>query len=82
MAGNTDGPEQTGRQLGAQLRQWLATDHATNHATDRITDPVSDLNPQWLANRWSDALGSDESLKAPLRDLAARPLFRQCLRQQ
>jgi len=82
MAGNTDGPEQTGRQLGAQLRQWLATDHATDRVTDRITDPVSDLNPQWLANRWSDALGSDESLKAPLRDLAARPLFRQCLRQQ
>lgn len=59
-----------GQQLGNQLRQWLE-----NGAVD--------LNaPQALANRWSDALGGEDSLKAPLRDLASRPLFRQCLRQQ
>lgn len=59
-----------GQQLGIQLRQWLESG-------------AVDLNaPQALANRWSDALGGDEGLKAPLRDLASRPLFRQVLLQR
>ncbi|MEB3319544.1 MAG: rhomboid family intramembrane serine protease [Cyanobium sp.] len=58
-----------GQQLGLELRQWLENGSTDLHA------------PQVLANRWSDALGSDETLKAPLRDLASRPLFRQGLRQ-
>lgn len=58
----------SGEQLGAQLRLWL----------DR--GEVDLRHGQAIANRWIDALGSDDSLKAPLRDLAARPLFLQALK--
>ncbi len=60
----------TGRQLGQQLQHWLRDSGST-------TLPPGNA----LANRWSDALGSDEALKAPLRDLASRPLLRVALRQ-
>lgn len=58
-----------GRQLGIQLRQWLESGAVEINAT----------GIQALANRWGDVLGSEEALKAPLRDLAGRPLFRQAL---
>lgn len=61
----------TGRQLGQQLQHWL-------REKGPATLPVGNA----LANRWSDALGSDDSLRPPLRDLAHRPLFRQALAQQ
>ncbi len=57
-----------GQQLGDELRLWL-------EAGER-----HQLSSQALANRWIDALGRDDGLKAPLRDLAARPLFLQALR--
>lgn len=61
----------TGRQLGQLLQHWL-------REKGPATPPVGNA----LANRWSDALGSDDSLRPPLRDLAHRPLFRQALAQQ
>lgn len=62
----------TGRQLGRQLQHWLKQ-HSGDSASTSSTA---------LANRWGDALGSDDGLKAPLRDLASRPLFRLALQQQ
>jgi hypothetical protein len=58
----------TGRQLGLQLRLWIEA--------GELPQPAG----QALVNRWIDALGRDDSLKAPLRDLAARPLFLQALK--
>ena len=52
-----------GRELGLQLRQWIAT------------GSVSLDNPQALANRLIDALGAEESLRGPVRDLATQPLL-------
>ena len=62
----------TGRQLGQQLQHWLKQQGGDAASTSSTA----------LANRWGDALGSDDGLKAPLRDLASRPLFRLALNQQ
>jgi len=62
----------TGRQLGRQLQQWLKQNGGDSATTSGTA----------LANRWGDALGSDDGLKAPLRDLASRPLFRLALNQE
>ncbi|MEB3200076.1 MAG: rhomboid family intramembrane serine protease [Synechococcaceae cyanobacterium] len=58
-----------GQELGRQLRHWIVDDHWV---------PASG---QLVANRLLDLLGAEESLRAPLRDLAAQPLFLQLLRQ-
>lgn len=60
-----------GRQLGEQLERWC-----------REGGGQGRLSGQALANRWSDLLGDDDSLRPPLRDLAHRPLFRQALAQR
>jgi membrane associated rhomboid family serine protease len=59
-----------GRELGLQLRQWVATGSV----------PLD--NPQALANRLIDALGAEEGLRGPVRDLASQPLLIKVLRQQ
>ena len=59
-----------GHDLGEQLRQWLAT------------DPESLYQARALTNRLIDALGSEEQLKGPIRDLASRPLLLEALRSQ
>lgn len=59
-----------GRELGLQLRQWIAT------------GSVSLDNPQALANRLIDALGAEESLRGPIRDLATQPLLLRVLQLQ
>ncbi len=59
-----------GRELGLQLRQWIAT------------GSVSLDNPQALANRLIDALGAEESLRGPVRDLATQPLLLRVLQLQ
>ncbi len=59
-----------GRELGLQLRQWVATG----------TVPLD--NPQALANRLIDALGAEDGLRGPVRDLASQPLLMRVLRQQ
>ncbi|KEF43119.1 MAG: hypothetical protein ER33_02645 [Cyanobium sp. CACIAM 14] len=59
-----------GRELGLQLRQWIATGSV----------PLD--QPQALANRLIDALGAEEALRGPVRDLAAQPLLLRALRQQ
>jgi len=59
-----------GQELGLQLRQWIAT------------GSVSLDNPQALANRLIDALGSEESLRGPVRDLATQPLLLRVLQLQ
>lgn len=55
-----------GWQLGLQLQQWLSQEAAP-------------LRSQALANRLIDALGSEESLRGPVRDLASQPLLQQAL---
>ena len=59
-----------GRELGLQLRQWIAT------------GSVGLDNPQALANRLIDALGAEESLRGPVRDLANQPLMLRVLQLQ
>ena len=59
-----------GRELGLQLRQWIAT------------GSVSLDNSQALANRLIDALGAEESLRGPVRDLATQPLLLRVLQLQ
>jgi hypothetical protein len=59
-----------GRELGLQLRQWIATGSASLD------------NPQALANRLIDALGAEESLRGPVRDLATQPLLLRVLQLQ
>lgn len=59
-----------GRELGLQLRQWIAT------------GSVSLDNPQALANRLIDALGAEEQLRGPVRDLASQPLLQRVLQLQ
>ena len=58
-----------GRELGQALKAWIDSSRP-----DLIT-------PQSIANRLVDALGADESLKGPLRDLASQRLLLQALRQ-
>jgi len=55
-----------GWRLGLQLKQWLSQEAAP-------------LRSQALANRLMDALGSEDSLRGPLRDLASQPLLQQAL---
>jgi len=59
-----------GQQLGAHLRRWLEG------------VPPAQLSGVVLANVLVDALGAEEQLKGPVRDLANQPLFVQLLRQQ
>jgi hypothetical protein len=59
-----------GRELGLQLRQWVAT------------GALSLDNPQALANRLIDALGAEQGLRGPVRDLASQPLLIKVLRLQ
>ncbi|MEY4296827.1 MAG: hypothetical protein RLZZ423_6 [Cyanobacteriota bacterium] len=57
----------TGRRLGLQLRQWLATE------PERLRSGTA------IANRLIDALGADDSLRGPIRDLSSRPQLLQAL---
>lgn len=57
-----------GRDLGLQLRQWVEIDHLDLGSTAAVT------------NRLMDALGGEQSLRAPLRDLASQPLTLRALR--
>ena len=58
-----------GWRLGLQLKQWLSQEAAP-------------LRSQALANRLIDALGSEDSLRGPLRDLASQPLLHEALYSQ
>ena len=59
-----------GRHLGLQLRQWLAQ------------EPERLRSSQAIANRLIDALGADDSLRGPIRDLTSRPQLLQALHSQ
>ena len=59
-----------GRDLGHQLRRWLEQ------------DPEALRQSRALTNRLMDGLGAEESLRAPLRDLASQPLLLQVLQFQ
>ena len=56
-----------GTTLGRQLRQWL------------IQNPEALQSGRAIANRLIDALGADDGLKGPIRDLANQPLLLQLL---
>ena len=56
-----------GRDLGLQLRRWLET------------DPDALRTGRAINNRLIDALGAQEALKGPIRDLAGQPLLLQVL---
>lgn len=56
-----------GTTLGRQLRQWL------------IQDPEALQSGRAIANRLIDALGAEDGLKGPIRDLANQPLLLQLL---
>ena len=60
----------TGRELGLQLRSWIES------------GSLGLDNGQALANRLVDALGAEEGLKGPVRDLASQPLLRQLLQRR
>ena len=60
----------TGRELGLQLRSWMES------------GSLGLDNGQALANRLVDALGAEEGLKGPVRDLASQPLLHQLLRRR
>ncbi|MFN9692629.1 MAG: rhomboid family intramembrane serine protease [Synechococcaceae cyanobacterium] len=57
-----------GEELGRELRHWITVDR-----WQPISGPA-------LANRLIDLLGEQDTLKAPLRDLAAQPQFLSLLR--
>ena len=57
-----------GSKLGLQVRQWLDE------------DAVAPQLPRALANRLIDALGSEDWLKGPIRDLCNQPLLLEGLR--
>jgi len=57
----------TGRRLGLQLRDWLQQE------PDRLRSGTA------IANRLIDALGANDSLRGPIRDLTSRPLLLQAL---
>ena len=59
-----------GQIVGRQLKAWLQS-----QAFDVTAGSA-------LANRLIDALGDNESLRGPLRDLASQPLFRKLLLQE
>lgn len=57
----------SGRSVGRQLKAWLHSQAFDVRAGSA------------LVNRLLDALGDDEALRGPLRDLASQPLFRKLL---
>ena len=57
-----------GRDLGHQLRRWLEQ------------DPEALRQSRALTNRLMDGLGAEESLRAPLRDLASPRALARCER--
>jgi len=59
-----------GHDLGVQVSEWLAA------------DPTSLRQSRALTNRLMDALGANESLRGPVRDLAGQPLLLQALHSQ
>jgi len=59
-----------GHELGEQVRQWL------------VADASSLRQSRALTNRLMDALGANDSLRGPIRDLAAQPLLLQALHSQ
>lgn len=60
----------SGRRMGLQLKAWLNSQaFDVNHGAA-------------LGNRLIDALGDDDFLRGPLKDLASQPLFRQVLQQR
>lgn len=59
-----------GHDLGEQLRAWL------------LADPASLRQSRALTNRLIDAMGANDSLKGPIRDLANQPLLLQALHSQ
>lgn len=67
-SGTTSG-HSLGWHLGLQLKQW-------------IHEEAAPLGSQALANRLMDALGSEDRLRGPLRDLASQPLLQQALAGQ
>jgi len=60
----------TGRGLGLQLRRWLQEE------PERLRSGTA------IANRLIDALGADDSLRGPIRDLTSRPQLLQALHSQ
>ncbi|MFM7651777.1 MAG: rhomboid family intramembrane serine protease [Vulcanococcus sp.] len=63
-------PAATGRRLGLQLRAWIEAEPERLRSTTAI------------ANRLIDALGADDSLRVPIRDLTSRPQLLQALHSQ
>ena len=59
-----------GRSLGLQLRRWLEQE------PERLRTGTA------IANRLIDALGADDSLRGPIRDLTSRPQLLQALHSQ
>lgn len=59
-----------GHDLGEQLRAWLET------------DPSGLRQSRLLTNRLIDAMGANDALKGPIRDLANQPLLLQALHSQ
>ena len=59
-----------GRRLGLQLRQWIEAE------PERLRSGTA------IANRLIDALGADDSLRGPIRDLTSRPQLLQALHSQ
>ena len=56
-----------GHDLGEQLNRWLAA------------DPAGLRQSRALSNRLMDALGANDGLRGPIRDLASQPLLLQVL---
>ena len=59
-----------GHDLGEQLNRWLAA------------DPAGLRQSRALSNRLMDALGANDGLRGPIRDLASQPLLLQVLHSQ
>ena len=59
-----------GHDLGEQLNRWLAA------------DPTGLRQSRALTNRLMDALGANDGLRGPIRDLASQPLLLQVLHSQ
>jgi hypothetical protein len=59
-----------GRDLGQQLRRWLEQ------------DPAALRQSRALTNRLMDGLGAEDSLRAPVRELASQPLLLALLHSQ
>lgn len=59
-----------GHDLGKQLNRWLAA------------DPAGLRQSRALTNRLMDALGANDGLRGPIRDLASQPLLLQVLHSQ